>query len=74
MAMATATTGTEAVGTDTLGMVAPTTVADTGMETLIGGVTRLVSGTMSTITSRIRPITWTTRRLRSVTKTQKSSA
>jgi hydroxymethylpyrimidine/phosphomethylpyrimidine kinase len=52
MAVATAITGTEAVG-----MVALTTVADIGMEARIGGVTHSVSGTMTTITNRIRPTT-----------------
>ena len=42
MALATAITGTEAVG-----MVALTTVADIGMEVRIGGVTHSVSGTMT---------------------------
>jgi hypothetical protein len=41
MAVATATTGTEAVG-----MVALTTVADIGMEARIGGITHSVSGTI----------------------------
>ena len=49
MAVATAITGTEAVG-----MVALTTVADIGMEARIGGVTHSVSGTM---TNSIRPTT-----------------
>jgi hypothetical protein len=47
-----------------VGMVALTTVADIGMEARIGGgVTRSVSGTMTTITNRIRPTTPMTRRL-----------
>ena len=49
MAVATAITGTEAVG-----MVAVTTVADIGMEPRIGGVTHSVPDTMTTITNRIR--------------------
>jgi hypothetical protein len=49
MAVATAITGTEAIG-----MVALTTVADIGMEARIGGVTHSVSGTMTTATNRIR--------------------
>jgi hypothetical protein len=52
MAVATAITGTEAVG-----MVALTTVADIGMEARIGGVTHSVSGTTTTITNRIHPTT-----------------
>ena len=48
MAVATAITGTEAVG-----MVALTTAADIGMEARIGGITQSVSGTMTTITNRI---------------------
>ena len=52
MAVATAITGTEAVG-----MVALTTVADIGMEARIGGVTHSVSGTMTTVTNNIRPTT-----------------
>ena len=58
MAVATAITGTEAVGT-----VALTTVADIGMETRIGGVTHSVSGTMTTVTNRIGPTTPMTGRL-----------
>jgi hypothetical protein len=58
MALATAITGTEAVG-----MVAPTTVADIGMEARIGGVTHSVSGTMTTITNSIRLTTPMTGRL-----------
>jgi hypothetical protein len=58
MAVATAITGTEAVG-----MVALTTVAEIGMEARIGGVTHSVSGTMTTITNRIRPTTPMTGRL-----------
>ena len=58
MAMATAITGTEAVG-----MVALTTVADIGMEPRIGGVTHSVSGTMTTINNSIRPTTRMTGRL-----------
>jgi hypothetical protein len=59
MAVAAAIIGTEAVG-----MVALTTVADIGMEARIGGVTHSVSGTMTTITKRIRPTTPMTGRLR----------
>ena len=58
MAVATAITGTEAVG-----MVVLTTVADIGMEARIGGVTHSVSGTMTTVTNRIRPTTPMTGRL-----------
>ena len=58
MAVATAITGTEAVGT-----VALTTVADIGMEARIGGVIHSVSGTMTTVTNRIRPATPMTERL-----------
>jgi hypothetical protein len=58
MALATAITGTEAVG-----MVALTTVADIGLEARIGGVTHSVSGTMTTITNSIRPTTPMTERL-----------
>ena len=58
LSVATAITGTEAVG-----MVALTTVADIGMETGIGGVTHSVSGTMTTITNNIRPTTPMTERL-----------
>jgi len=51
MAVATATTGMEAVG-----MVALTTVADIGMEARSGGgVTHSVPGTMTTITNRTGP-------------------
>ena len=57
-AVATAITGTEAVGT-----VALTTVADIGMEARIGGVIHSVSGTMTTVTNRIRPATPMTERL-----------
>ena len=57
MAVAAGITGTEAVG-----MVALTTVADIGMETRIGGgVTH--SGTMTTIINRIRPTPPTMERL-----------
>ena len=42
LSVATAITGTEAVG-----MAALTTVADIGMEARIGGVTHSVSGTMT---------------------------
>jgi hypothetical protein len=59
MAVAAAIIGTEAVG-----MVALTTVADIGMEARIGGVTHSVSGTTTTITKRIRPTTPMTGRLR----------
>jgi hypothetical protein len=58
MAVATAITGTEAVG-----MVALTTVADIGMEARIGGVTHSVPGTMTTITNSGRPTTSMTGRL-----------
>ena len=58
MAVATAITGTEAVG-----MVALTTVADIGMEARIGGVTHSVSGTMTTINNSIRPTSRMTGRL-----------
>ena len=58
MALAAAITGTEAVG-----MVALTTVADIGMEARIGGVTHSVSGTMTTVTDGIRPTTPMTGRL-----------
>jgi hypothetical protein len=54
MVVAVAITGTEVVG-----MVALTTVADIGTETRIGGgITHSDSGTMTTITNRIRPTTW----------------
>jgi hypothetical protein len=52
MAVATAITGTEAVG-----MVALPTVGDIGMEARIGGVTHSVSGTMTTINNSIRQTT-----------------
>jgi hypothetical protein len=55
LSVATAITGTEAVG-----MAALTTVADIGMEARIGGVTHSVSGTM---TNSIRPTTPMTGRL-----------
>ena len=58
LSVATAITGTEAVGT-----VALTTVADIGMEARIGGVIHSVSGTMTTVTNRIRPATPMTERL-----------
>jgi hypothetical protein len=58
MALAAAITGTEAVG-----MVALTTVADIGMEARIGGVTHSVSGTMTRTTNSIRPTTPMTGRL-----------
>jgi hypothetical protein len=58
MAVAAAITGTEAVG-----MVALTTVADIGMEARIGGVTHSVPGIMTTITNRIRSTTPMTGRL-----------
>jgi hypothetical protein len=54
MVVGTAITGTEAVG-----MVALTTVADIGTEARIGGgVTHSDSGTMTTTTDRIRPTMW----------------
>jgi hypothetical protein len=53
MAVAAAITGTEAAGT----------VADIGMAARIGGVTHSVSGTMTTVTNRIRPATPMTGRL-----------
>ena len=56
MAVATAITGTEAIG-----MVALTTAADIGTEARIGGVTHSV--TMTPITNRIRPTTPMTGRL-----------
>lgn len=60
MAVAAAITGTEAVG-----MVALTTVADIGTEARIGGgITHSDPGTMTTVTNGIRATTWTTRRLR----------
>ena len=55
-AVATAITGTEAIG-----MVALTTAADIGTEARIGGVTHSV--TMTPITNRIRPTTPMTGRL-----------
>ena len=58
MAVVADITGMEAVG-----MVAVTTAADIGMEARIGGVTHSVSGTMTTITNRIRPTTPMTGRL-----------
>ena len=58
LSVATAITGTEAVG-----MVALTTVADIGMEARIGGVTHSVSGTMTTINNSIRPTSRMTGRL-----------
>ena len=58
MAVATAITGTEAIG-----MVALTTAADIGTEARIGGVTHSVSGTMTTINNSIRPTTRMTGRL-----------
>ena len=58
LSVATAITGTEAVG-----MAALTTVADIGMEARIGGVTHSVSGTMTTINNSIRPTSRMTGRL-----------
>ena len=56
MAVAVVITGTEAVGMVALITVA--TVADIGMETRIGGgATHSISGTMITITNRIRLLT-----------------
>jgi hypothetical protein len=53
MAVATAITGTEAIG-----MVAVTTVmAAIGTEARIGGDTHSVSGTMTMVTNTIRPTT-----------------
>jgi hypothetical protein len=54
---------TAIIGAEVDGMAAVTTVGDIGMETRIGGgITHLDSGTMTTITNRIRPTTMCMRR------------
>ena len=60
-AIATLSVATAITGTEAIGMVALTTAADIGTEARIGGVTHSV--TMTMITNRIRPTTPMTGRL-----------
>jgi hypothetical protein len=56
-AIATLSAVTAVTGTEAVGMVALTTVADIGMEARIGGITHSVSGTMTNSIRLTTPIT-----------------